>query len=338
LVGLALAIDALRGWLLARRGGRLLAPALVAAVGVLGVLDVTSPTSEPLYAKTVVDWRTDARFVSGIEAAAPPGAMILQLPFHPFPEVAGTVAMADYDLFKGYVHSRNLRWSYGAMKGRPQEWTDEAAGQPLSWVLPASVAAGFAGVYVDRAAYDDHGAAIEAQVRRALGDRAPAVTSADGRLVYYDAGSLARRLSAQLSPAERQTLGDSLVHPVHVQFGAGVYGEEVGDGKLWRWVSRDAVIDLDNPAGSGRRIVFTARASAAPGTARFQLPGGGVETVRFAHGPRRLRMSFVAPPGRSAVRIHVDVPDQSGADPRDLRVQLFSPKFADATVRVPPRP
>ena len=260
--------------------------------------------------------------------------MILQLPFHPFPEVAGTAGMADYDLFKGYVHSHDLRWSYGAMKGRPQEWTDEASAQPLSWVLPAAVAAGFAGVYVDRAAYEDRGASIEAQVRHALGVRGPKVTSADGRLVYYDAAALTRTLGTQLPFAQRKALGNALIHPVRVEYGAGTYAEESGNGKRWRWVGRDAVIAFENPDERPHRLAITATAAAGPGVARFQLPGR-VETIRFSTGTRRVRLDVEAPPGKSAVTIRVDAPDLSGADPRDLRMQLFSPKIADTTVRLP---
>ena len=47
------------------------------------------------------------------------GAMVFQLPYRRFPETQPLARMADYDLMRGYLHSDDLRWSYGFMKGRP---------------------------------------------------------------------------------------------------------------------------------------------------------------------------------------------------------------------------
>ena len=49
--------------------------------------------------------------------------MIFQMPYRPFPEAPALGAIADYDLFRGYLHSDDLRWSYGIVKGRGEDWS-----------------------------------------------------------------------------------------------------------------------------------------------------------------------------------------------------------------------
>jgi hypothetical protein len=331
LVGLALAIDAARDRLGTVSRRRILAGALVVLVGVVGVLDQTSKTFLPAYAATFKTWQSDARFAADLDRLLPNDAMVFQLPFHEFPETTGTNQMADYDLFKGYVHNSHLRWSYGAMKGRSQDWGDEAAAEPLSFVVPAAMAEGFAGVYVDRGAYADQGQAVEAQIRKALGVAAPALVSADGRLAFYDGRPLGQRLAATLPEAQRHALGQALVDPVQVTFGAGFYPEEVQGDKSFRWAATDATTALDNPDKAPRKVVFEATARVgARGTVQIALPGQAPRTIRFISGQQHLRLPFVAPPGKSAITLHADVPRQGGTvDARDLRVQLFSARVVD---------
>lgn len=336
LVGLALFLDWARGWIVARGGlrlGRPLALAFVGVVTVLGVLDQTGPVFLPTYKATAAQWRNDARFVSVIEHSVPKGSMILQLPFHPFPETTGTFQMADYDLFKGYVHSQNLRWSYGAMKGRQQEWGDEAVQEPLSWVIPAATAAGFAGVYIDRGAYADHGQAVEKAVRKALGGAGPVVGDDSGRLVFYSSAALAAKQQQTMSAQQRQTLGDALVRPVGVTWGPGWYDLEnpPDGGTPYRWASTDTTMLLDNPLGP-RQVVFETTASASPGTWTITLPGQKPQVVRFRNGQEKVKLPFTAPSGKSQITFHADTAKQGAGDPRDLRVQTFYPRVVPAGI------
>jgi hypothetical protein len=325
-------------WIRARRAGRVLAPAALAVVLVIGVLDQTSKSLVPPYADAATQWRNDARFVAGAEQALPRGAMILQLPFHPFPEALPEGTMVDYDLFKGYVHSRHLRWSYGAMKGRPEDWTAAAATAPVSQVVPEAVAAGFAAVYVDRFGYADGGAAVEGQIREALGVSAPLTTSEDGRLVLYDARPLAQRLRGELTAAQRATLARALSHPLGVTF-AGIDAVETHPTGSWQWMSANATVTIDNSGSAPRSSAFVTRAAAPQGaTLNVALPGQAPRAIRFTSRRRSLRLRFSAPPGKSTIVLHVDAPNQGGtpADPRDLRLQMFTLQVGDDAV--PPAP
>jgi phosphoglycerol transferase len=335
LIGLALFLDYARGWIVARGGvrvGRPLALAFVALVAVIGVLDQTAKTFAPQYTATAAAWRNDGRFVSVLEHSVPKGSMIYQLPYHPFPETSGTFGMADYDLFKGYVHSQNLRWSYGAMKGRVQDWGDEASQQPIAWQVQAATAAGFAGVYIDRAAYADHGQAVERAVRKALGG-GPAVNGDDaGRLVFYSSAALAARQHQTMSDAQRAALADALIHPISVSYPAGFFDPETPpDGSApYRWMTTYATMGLDNTEDHPRREVFEVTAAAGVGRWTITMPGGAKKVVRFRRGEEHVAIPFTAPRGKSTINFFAETPKQGDTDPRDLRIQAFNPRVVSA--------
>ena len=108
----------------------------------------------PAYGLIKTDYESDELFVQKIEDSVSEGAMIYQLPYHKYPESGLINQMADYQLFVGYIHSDNLKWSYGAIKGREGDiWLDNASnlsGQRLVDYLKQN---GFEGIYIDRRAY-----------------------------------------------------------------------------------------------------------------------------------------------------------------------------------------
>ena len=83
-------------------------------VVVLGLLDQTSRTYEPDYSGIAASYRSDGDFVRGIEAQVPAGSMIFQMPYRPFPEAPALGAIADYDLFRGYLHSDTCAGATGS--------------------------------------------------------------------------------------------------------------------------------------------------------------------------------------------------------------------------------
>jgi len=126
---------------------------------VIGILDQTGRSFKPNYVWTKSEYIKDEEFVRQIENAVPSRAMIFQLPYVPFPESPAMFEMRDYELFRGYLHSRNLRWSYGAMKGRNGDlWQRAIVNLPVDKFVQSLSAAGFSGIYLDRRAYADGGA------------------------------------------------------------------------------------------------------------------------------------------------------------------------------------
>lgn len=178
LLGVGLLLD--RG--LARLGSRLLAGIAVCLVLVIGILDQTNGASIPRYGTVAAEWRNDDGFVRAIDARLPEGASVLQLPYVPFPETPPLNGMVDYDELRGYLHSDDLRWSYGALRGRDDPNAALGA-EPVPALVRDAAAAGFAGIYVDRFGYADKAAALEGELATAIGTKP--LVSENGRLAFF---------------------------------------------------------------------------------------------------------------------------------------------------------
>jgi phosphoglycerol transferase len=114
--------------------------------------------------------------------------MVFQLPYVPFPENPNVNKMSDYDLYRGYLHSKSLRWSYGAMKGRDSDaWQRSVASRPLGEFVGEISKAGFKGIYIDRFGYEDNGANIESELSHIL--KSKPIVSENGRLAFYELSS-----------------------------------------------------------------------------------------------------------------------------------------------------
>ena len=74
----------------------------------------------------------DEAFFTEIEASMPPGSKVFCLPYAPFPEHNPIAKMPVYEHARGYIHTRTLIWSYGAMKGREADaWQLDVAAPPM---------------------------------------------------------------------------------------------------------------------------------------------------------------------------------------------------------------
>jgi len=131
-------------------------------------------------------YQSDGHFISEIEAQLQPGDMVYQLPYHKFPEAGPVNGMEDYYLYIGYIHSKNLKWSYGGMKGRESDqWHERAATLPMDDLLQVIVPAGFRGIYIDTRAYTSEDleklkAGVEASIQ------AQPIASESGSLLFYN--------------------------------------------------------------------------------------------------------------------------------------------------------
>jgi phosphoglycerol transferase len=204
LLAVGVALDRTYRRLASVRFGRPLFAAVLGMTLVLGVLDQTSPAYAPGYEETQARYRSDREFVRMIERRLSPGAAIFQLPYASFPEYTppppGRTVV--YDLLRPYIHSNALRWSFGAVHGRPADWAGQLADKPLREVVPVASAVGFDALYVDRLGYATDAsadAAVEELVR--LVGRQPEAND-DGRLLFFDLRAYNARLKQTLPPAE----------------------------------------------------------------------------------------------------------------------------------------
>jgi hypothetical protein len=182
LAAVALLLETLRGALDRRRLPALVFPAVLTAVLAVGVFDQTTPAYIPAYDALRSAYRNDQQLVASLEDQLPAGASVVELPYEPFPEPA-LGGRAPYDPAKPYLHSHDLRWSWGAMRGRPEDWAATIAGKPAAQVVPAARRAGFSGILLDRTAYGPAAASVEADFGKVLGGEPE--PSEDGRYVFF---------------------------------------------------------------------------------------------------------------------------------------------------------
>ncbi len=155
------------------------------ALVIFALWDQTTPMWPGAYPPTQQAFTNDREFVQKIEGIMPAGAAIYQLPYMPFPETPPVHELTDYALFRGYLHSTHLNWSYGGMKGRPGDlFFRELFKQPIARQVEIIKRIGFDGIYIDRRGYEDHGAALEAELSKITG-QPPAIISADHNLVFF---------------------------------------------------------------------------------------------------------------------------------------------------------
>jgi hypothetical protein len=297
--------------------------AVLAAVLVIGVLDQTTPVDVPQYRQVKAQFRSDEAFVRGIERRLPRGASVFQLPYMGFPESKAIQRMYIYSPVRGYLHSHHLRWSYGAMQGRPADWSIDLSDKPVSLVLPAVAAAGFDGIYVDRDGYADPGRsargagpgrAVEATLTQ-LG-AGPPLLSRQRDLAFFDLRAYRRTLSSTRSAAQLRALAGATLHPrIATTWASGFgRGRQVERGYA-RAGGGEATLQVDNRSRRALAAVFTATIrplSQGVKSVRVRYPDGSSATVALSPAGAKLRRSLRLAPGRSRLQFSA-LPAQPGA-------------------------
>jgi phosphoglycerol transferase len=156
----------------------------VALVVALGIADQTSDEIVSDRRTQAPAFHADRAYFTELEQRLPPGAAIYQLPYVPYPESGPVFNIVDYDPIRPYLHTRELRWSYGAMRGREgAERLRAISEQPTPRLVEDVRAEGFAGILVDTYGYEDAReilAGLEAETGRR------GVASDDGRWVLFE--------------------------------------------------------------------------------------------------------------------------------------------------------
>jgi len=294
---------------------------LLAAVLILGFLDQTSPWYVPDYASNKASFLSDEEFVNRIEASLPVRSMIFQLPYVQFPETPPINKMVDYDHFRGYVHSKNLRWSYGTIKNREIDRAQQSVALSAPEKMVETLAfAGFGGIYVDRFGYEDNGAAIEAELSRAL--QSTPLSSPNGRLLFFNLVNYGRSLREKYSDSEWAVKKELSFHPILLNWSGGFSDPEHRPNKTWRWCSNEGELRIDNTSELPRTIKLDmAFATGYPELDDFSISGLITEKLRVNNNPSAYSKTVTVPPGESVIRF------RSAAkridEPRDPRFLVF---------------
>jgi hypothetical protein len=201
-------------WCVGRLGARRRGLAVVVAVAVVafGLWDAARPLRIDQRSQVPVNEAMQS-VVRRIEARLPSRAAVFQLPVIPYPEYLQRYARVfDYEELLPYLWSQDLRWSYGATKGRPEaDWQRAVDSADPAAHLAGLVGLGFQGILMDTHAYEDGGAAAMASLVPVLGP--PSIVGGeDGRFRFWDLRGY--QAAAGLSDAEVRDAAQDLVGPL----------------------------------------------------------------------------------------------------------------------------
>ena len=90
-----------------------------------------------------------------MEQMLPPGAMVFQIPIMDYPE-SPVPGLSPYDHLRPYLFSKNLRYSFGSMKGRKDtQWQKDIAKLSLEAALIKLHELGFQAILINRNGFPD---------------------------------------------------------------------------------------------------------------------------------------------------------------------------------------
>lgn len=290
----------------------------------LGIFDQTTEAFAPPYKALGSDFGSDAGFVARVEASLPANAMIFQLPYMSYPENAPIHRMSDYEQLRGYLHSRKLRWSYPAVRGRETDaWVGEVAGKPVGEMVRSLVLAGFSGIYVDRYGYEDNADSLESQLRQTLG--VTPISGKGGRLLFFSLEAEAAKLRAQYTGAEweAQRTAAMALPPVSVTWEPSCWPLEGTAEDSWRWCPDWGKWFVTNRTQTPKQVTFDMTLSTGYKEAagvRLTTPWAIKENRVNADGTP-VQLSLTIPPGEHAFEF--DTNAKLVHAPGDLKAMFF---------------
>ncbi|RFA10099.1 hypothetical protein B7R54_13420 [Subtercola boreus] len=300
LAGFGLLADAclrkLSGGLAASTGQRTLWVSVLGASLVLlvGVWDQTGPLLIPNYASLNASYQADQAMADEIEAATSPTAMILQLPYHPFPESMSAQGVLDSNQLRPYLHSHTLRFSGGGVKGRPaSDWVQAVERLSARDVITTAVAAGFSGIFIDSADLSPTGTTLASQLQAELGS--PTVTSPDGRYRFYTLASAATALRTEADESALSRIGEIAVSPVIAQF-LPRFDSYTGLQLLQPYKPRIS-LDNDRTEPVEVRLKFTLSYTVGAASITATLPDGSRTSLAASSGGTAQELTVTVPPG-----------------------------------------
>ncbi len=303
--------------------GRWKWPAALALL-VVGILDQTpnfwfTPRAALGRDEMRADFRGDAAFFGDLESRFP-GSMVCCVPHVRYPE-SHEGEMMSYDHAAGVVHTRTLRFSFGAVSGRRFDtWGRSLAPKPAERSVAEMAALGFDLILVDRRGFAPEVAdALHAKLEETLGRDALVAAHPDGERFVW---SLARYAAAR--PAELAALRARLDSALRLEWLAGFSSPRgAGHEDERRVAGRAAELIVENPTNEVKSVEVEVAARSPQGPTTLRIVGAPVWSADVPLGkePVALRAAWRVPPGRHRVRFACPRP----ADwlPADARGTVF---------------
>lgn len=173
--------------------GRKISLIALCTILVLGLLDQTTLGMTPDHDALQRRFQVHHKFVNALEKQLPSGALIFQTPHTAFPEGGYHHQEEPYAQAIGYLHSKDIRWSYGAIKGRQSNgWLTSVDRLPARERIKYLATAGFSGIYIERRGFPDHALALEKEIGSILGIQP--IESSDNHQAFYPIQPIGHKL------------------------------------------------------------------------------------------------------------------------------------------------
>ena len=326
---LAVALMALTSW--ASHRGRRLGPWTAFAVMVPVVLIcLGDQLPRPRPRGEIISLREkiagDRRLAHCLGTKLPPGAAVFQLPAVPFLEQPPVNRMTDYELFRPWLFSEHTRFSYGLLAGEKgwlwQKWT---ASRPADLMCAALEKAGFAALYIHKAAFPDSGTALRQQL------------AALGKTLLFDEGDHVVYALHPVDLPQLPDLNDARLAPhwngmpegedqLQLYASAGWFELEHLGEQSWRWAGDAATVTVWCPEGKPLTgtVEFTAVTLQKTGLSAT-LAGREIWHVMAGHPPaEEVKLALLMQPGANRITFHYDGVSARASltDPRRLGFRL----------------
>jgi phosphoglycerol transferase len=252
-----------------------------AALLVAGLLDeIPVAHLAQLRAGSDASFAEDRAFTREIEARLAPGSMVFQLPAMTIPVDRTTrPPMVYYDPGRAYLHSRTLRWSWGAIIGRTHDWQTGVASFPPAELVRTLAVAGFSGVWLDRYGYGGDYRRRYDLVERELASAAgqPLLASNGGRYSFVSLDQYRLQLEAELgSELLRRQRAQILRDLPLLRWREGCSEERAAANEWWRSCGAAAWFVLRNPRAGELQVTLSGRfRSAARPAGSLRVAGEG---------------------------------------------------------------
>lgn len=296
----------------------------VIAVGLTVVVvvdEVPSQVADPRDAETA--WQSEEAYFGELERSLPDGAMVFQLPWSSYPEALGLNGVWATEALRPYLHTSDLRWSFGGFRGREHDWQHEAARRPVPELLDVLSAVGYEGVLVDRDAAGQ--STLEDELAAALG---PPFVGEQTRYAYFPLGAWSAAAEQRLGAARLDELAARFLGRPTLWAVDGWRPPEVVPGAGTTLFGNDGavaeIVNFTDDIWQGRMVLDVQSVATQGGPWTLGVTVDGVRTEHaIAPQPSTIEVPVTVPPGRTKVVFGTDAPSTvpiGTVPPRRLRV------------------
>jgi hypothetical protein len=331
IVAVILVIDHLLQKYSSNKPKRWIVLGFIAAVLLIGIYDQTTVNFIPDYKNTKSIFLNDQHFIENIEEKFPNDTLVFQLPYVPYPENPPVNQMTDYDHFRAYLHSKNIHWSYGTIKGRNGDlWQKDIVSKSVNDMINNLSFSGFEGIYLDSNGYADHGNEMISALSSKL-ETTP-IISENQRLYFFDMTKYNDQLKSQWNSEEFKKQKEKILNPLQLEWQQGFSTLETTDGHSWRWCSYEGTLTLNNPTDMVRTFLITTTFSTGYSEfSRLKIDGASIsENLLLNDQGYQYQKKIDLPPGKSVIRFKSDAQRVNAAgDPRYLVFRINNFQIAE---------